>query len=165
VGLGGATLAQLSTTHPNMQLVCAGGITATFLLIASAASAFAAAPTDCWLGGGSPDLLRVWLWDQGKWRDEATMLEATACRHAEAIRKNDIILRKRGRRALGALLIAVVAPILGVASILCDRVDGPRLILRASFERHVLLRRGRTGRCSRFFVRHRLVYPWLLSGI
>ena len=67
VGLGGTTLAQLSTPHPNMQLVCAGGITATFLLIASAASAFAAAPTDCWLGGGSPDLLRLWLWDQGKW--------------------------------------------------------------------------------------------------
>ena len=44
------------------------------------------------------------------------MLEATACRHAEAIRKNDIILRKRGRGALAALLIALVSPILGVAA-------------------------------------------------
>jgi hypothetical protein len=118
IGIGAATLAYFTTTHTESGLILGGAAAACGLFCAALVAARAGAPSDFWLGGGSPDLLRQWAWNNGEWRGELEMLEATAQRHAESINKNGTASRGSAKRLVLSLLIAFASPALGATIVL-----------------------------------------------
>lgn len=62
LGIGTATLANISSGQPSSPLVLAGSVTAFMLLISTITAAFSSAPRDFYVSGGNPDLLRQWAW-------------------------------------------------------------------------------------------------------
>jgi hypothetical protein len=120
IGIGAAALAYLSSNHPSGGLLLGGAAAAALLFGAAFVAAWAGSPADFWVGGGSPDLLREWSWNNGAWRDELEMLEATAQRYASNLLKNDGAAQVRSRLLIGSLWTALASPALAAAIVLAD---------------------------------------------
>ncbi|MGH6840092.1 MAG: hypothetical protein ACREDT_15145 [Methylocella sp.] len=113
VAVGAAVLTDIASEHPMTRAIIGGAILAIGLFLAAFTAAFAGAPRDFYVGGGSPDSLRDWCWANGKWRDETEMLDATGNRYAQSIAKNGELLEMGSKLVRRALWIAFASPVVG----------------------------------------------------
>jgi hypothetical protein len=113
VGLGAAVLAYMGTEKPIWRFIAAAAATAVLLLVASIIAAFAGAPRDFWLAGGTPNILRPYAWKNTEWRSEAEMLDGFAQRLAESIERDCQLLEQESCRVRFSLWFALAAVLSG----------------------------------------------------
>jgi hypothetical protein len=114
VAIAAAVLAGIASDYPLIRLILGGVVVSAGLFMAAIIVAHAGAPRDLFIGGGNPDILREWSWDDGKWRNEVEMLDATASRYAASIAANRKLLELGSRRVRAALWVACTSPPIGV---------------------------------------------------
>lgn len=89
IGVLTAVLTYWTSDNTLMSLIVSGCVAAFCLFVAAIIAAYAAAPRDFYIAGGSPDLLFEWARDGEKWRDEVDMLYTTAKRQSESIAQGE----------------------------------------------------------------------------
>ena len=116
ITLAAAVLINFVSAHPTPALILGGSIASLGLFMAATIAARAAQPSDFFITGGSPDLLREWAWSDGKWREETELFDAIANRYAESIKKNGRALELSSKRFCAALWVAGASPLIAVFS-------------------------------------------------
>jgi hypothetical protein len=115
VAIAAAELASIASGHAVPSVIVAGAAASLALFVAAFLAAYAGAPRDFFIPGGNPDILRQWSWDGGKWRGEAEMLDATACRYATSIAANGRLLERGSKIIKTAFWFAGTSIPIGVA--------------------------------------------------
>jgi len=117
IGLVAAVLAYVGTApHPAAELVWAGATTASLLFLAAVLAACAGAPRNFWLPGGMPRALRERAWDEGRWRSESELLDATAAGQAAAIDADRALIERESLIVRGSLWLALASMPIGIAT-------------------------------------------------
>lgn len=90
-------------------MFAAGIVVAATLFVAAIIAAISGRPRLFGVPGATPDKLRQWWSANAGWRDEASMLDATAIRYSTLIEQNKHVLEHNGKLFLCALMLAAMA--------------------------------------------------------